>query len=291
MKFRSGQRLEDKRMYEQLELFPNENADPRDPVHITWNPWHGCTKVSPGCQHCYVYRRDQEFGKDTRIVQKTKAFGLPVQKYRAGEFKGMYKIPSGSLIFTCFSSDFFHKDADEWRQDAWNMMRIRSDCTFYMITKRPERIASSLPADWGDGYDNVHITCTCENQKMADKRLPLFLSLPIRHKGIIHEPMLEQINIRPYLERFGSEIEEVSCGGESGPDARVCDYAWVLDSHLQCVEHGISFSYHQTGAKLKKGNRIFDIPREKQHEQAHKAGLDYDGVSTTSLLHKEIPTE
>ncbi len=264
--------------YQQLS-FITEESDPRPPIHITWNLWHGCTKVSTGCQNCYVYRRDQEFGKDPRIVHKTKSFNLPVQQLRGGEFKGFYKIPPGSLIYTCFSSDFFHKDADEWRQDAWNMMRIRSDCTFMMITKRPERIAASLPPDWGEGYENVHITCTCESQWMTDKRLPVFLPLPIRHKGIIHEPMLEQINIRPYLEKYGSEIEEVSCGGESGPDARVCDYAWVLNTHLQCVEFGVPFSYHQTGAKLKKGNRVFDIPRDRQHEQAHKAGLDYKGWS------------
>ncbi len=102
--------------YQQLS-FITEKEDPRPPIHITWNLWHGCEKVSTGCQHCYVYRRDQEFGKNPRTVHKTKSFSLPVQQLRGGEFKGFYKIPPGSLIYTCFSSDFFHKDADEWRQD------------------------------------------------------------------------------------------------------------------------------------------------------------------------------
>ena len=52
-----------------------------------WNPWHGCTKCSPGCQNCYVYRRDAEFGKDASIVKKTASFNLPVKKDRRGNYK------------------------------------------------------------------------------------------------------------------------------------------------------------------------------------------------------------
>ena len=71
----------------------------------------------------------------------------------------------------------------------------------------------------------------------------------------------------------------VSCGGESGPVARICDYGWVLDTHMQCVEYGVPFSFHQTGARLRRGTKIYEIPREHQHEQAHKAHLDYNGVT------------
>ena len=152
----------------------------------------------PGCYNCYVYRRDAEYGKDTSVVSKTKAFNMPLSVHRTGELKGQYKYPSGTTFMTCFTSDFFHKAADEWRRDAWAIMKTRSDCYFYMITKRPDRIENTLPPDWGDGYDNVEICCTCENQAMANKRLPIFLSLPIKHKSIIHEPMLERIDIRPF---------------------------------------------------------------------------------------------
>ena len=258
--------------YIQQEMFPEASSEP---ASVMWNLWHGCTKVSPGCANCYVYRRDAEFGRDTSVVKKTQAFTLPVRKTRSGPGKGGYKYPSGTLFLTCFTSDFFHPAADEWRKEAWKMMRERSDCSFYFITKRPERIAGNLPEDWGEGYENVEICCTCENQRMADKRLPVFLELPIRNKGIVHEPMLERINIRPYLKKYGSGITSVSCGGESGPEARICDFSWVLDTHLQCVEYGVPFSFHQTGARLKKGKKIYDIPREFQHEQAKKAGLDY----------------
>lgn len=263
--------------YGQQELFPKETPAPSAPVSAMWNLWHGCTKVSPGCAHCYVYRRDAEFGKDTSKVHKTQNFTLPVRKYRSGPMKGEYKYPAGTTFFTCFTSDFFHPDADAWRPEAWRMMRERSDCSFYMVTKRPERILKALPTDWGTGYENVEICCTCENQRMTDKRLSIFLELPIPNKSIIHEPMLERINIRPYLKQYGSQIRSVSCGGESGPEARICDYAWVLDTHLQCVEYGVAFHYHQTGARLRRGDKVYEIPREHQHEQAKKAHLDFDG--------------
>ena len=92
----------------------------------------------------------------------------------------------------------------------------------------------------------------------------------------------------PYFSKYRKEdgtplIENVSVGGESGPDARPCDFAWVLDSHVQCVENGVSFSYHQTGARLIKGGKVFDIPREAQHSQAHKAKLDFNGTSLIGM--------
>ena len=132
-----------------------------------------------------------------------------------------------------------------------------------------------MPADWNDGYENVTISCTCENQYMADKRLPVFLELPIRHKEIIHEPMLEAINIEKYLEKYGNGIECVSCGGESGDDARVMDYAWVLQTHIQCVKYGVPFSFHQTGTHFRRGGRIYTVPRKDQELQAKKARIDY----------------
>ncbi len=61
-----------------------------------WNPWHGCHKISEGCQHCYVYRMDAEYGRDSSQVDRTGEFTLPIQKNRKGE----YKIPSGEMVYT-----------------------------------------------------------------------------------------------------------------------------------------------------------------------------------------------
>ena len=141
--------------YQQMDLFHDNNdlpaetvqADPRPPLTVTWNLWHGCKKVSPGCANCYMFRRDEEYGKDPTIVHKTSSFSLPVRKYRSGPYKGLHRIPAGSLIYTCFTSDFFIEEADDWRPEAWDMIRRRPDCSFFMITKRPERILQCLPAD------------------------------------------------------------------------------------------------------------------------------------------------
>ena len=238
----------------------------------SWNLWHGCHKVSPGCRHCYVYRRDSSFGKDSSVVSKTNAFYLPVQKKRGGGYKLQ---PDGDFVYTCFTSDFFIEEADEWRPEAWAMMKARPDLDFFFVTKRPERFFYALPADWMDGYDNVHICCTCENQQMADKRLPLFLELPIKHKYIIHEPMLESINIEKYLAKYHDQICQVTCGGESGDNARICDYDWILNTREQCIKYNVSFHFKQTGAHFKKGNKIYHIERKLQISQAAKANIDF----------------
>lgn len=248
-----------------------------------WNPWHGCKKISPGCYNCYVYRRDAEFGKDSSIVTKTSNFDLPLKKNRKKEYKLQ---PDGEPVYTCMTSDFFIKEADEWRPDVWRMIKYRSDLDFVVITKRIDRFMECIPGDWGDGYDNVTIMCTCENQSRADYRLPIFLVAPIKHKSIIHEPMLEAINIEKYLQ--SGQIDQVTCGGESGDNARVCDFAWILETMEQCVKYDVSFWFKQTGAKFKKGNRIYQIERKDQMIQASKAGVDFAPSRLTSTQDQSI---
>lgn len=232
-----------------------------------WNLWHGCHKISPGCENCYVYRSDARYDRDASIVRKTQSFDLPLKRNRKGE----YKIEPNSLLYTCFSSDFFVEDADEWRPEAWAMMRERSDVLFMFLTKRIHRFYDCIPPDWGDGYDNVYITCTVENQRMADYRLPIFKGAPIKHKGIASEPLLGPIDMAQYL---GRDIKSVIVGGESGPGARVCDYDWVLDIRRQCVEADVPFVFKQTGRLLRKDGRIYEIERKLQHSQAAKAGIN-----------------
>lgn len=237
-------------------------------MSVSWNPWHGCRKVSEGCRHCYVYRQDARHGKDSSDVVRTSAFDLPVRRSRDGRFK----VPSGQLVYTCFTSDFLVAEADVWRTEAWEMMRLRHDLRFFFITKRIDRLMEVLPPDWGAGWENVVVGCTVENQRMADYRLPLLLEAPLRHKLIVCAPLLGQIDLAAYLL---PGIEEVSAGGESGNEARTCDYDWVLDLRRQCVAADIPFLYHQTGARLLKDGRLYRIGRAWQHRQARKAGIDY----------------
>ncbi len=166
---------------------------------------------------------------------------------------------------------FFLEEADAWRGDIWEMIRVRSDVSFFIITKRIHRFAVELPGEWGEGYDNVTLCCTCENQDRADYRLPLFLEARIRHRCIVCEPLLGPIELAPFL---GSGIERVIVGGESGEEARPCHFDWILDIRRQCAEAGVAFHFKQTGARFVKDGRLYRIARRLQHSQAVKAGID-----------------
>lgn len=235
-----------------------------------WNPWHGCIKISSGCKYCYVYRQDRMFGVEISSdnVRKNTDFNLPLRLKRDKS----YKLQSGNIVFTCLTSDFFIDRADKWRQEAWDMIKVRSDLIFFIFTKRIDRFSICTPPDWEDGYKNVIIGCTVENQAMADYRLPIFQKLPIKHKAIIAAPLLEKIDISRYLNK---SIEEVSVGGESGVYARICNYNWIMDIRRQCIEKDIPFCFHQTGAKLLKDGKLYRIQRKDQIAQAAKANINY----------------
>ncbi len=236
---------------------------------VSWNPWHGCHKISPGCVYCYVHRADSRHGRDGSAVFRTKAFALPVSR----DGKGRYRVPSGSRVDLCFTSDFLLEDADPWRPEAWRMIRCRQDLSFLFITKRIHRLAACVPEDWGEGYPNVTVGCTVENQQMADYRLPLFLHTPAAHKLIICSPLLEALDLTPYLGRW---VEQVTAGGEAGPDARICRFEWVQSLHRQCQAAGVGFSFRQTGARLVKDNVLYRIPKREQMRQARRSGLDWN---------------
>ncbi len=235
-----------------------------------WNPWHGCKKISPGCANCYVYRRDEGIGKDASVVSMTGDFSLPLKKDRCGGYK---LRPDDGEVFTCMTSDFFLDIADEWRGRCWDMIRERDDLHFHIITKRIERFEKCLPDDWGDGWDNVTVCSTCEDQQRADERLPVLLSLPIKHRQMICEPMLEEINIEKYLS--SGLIEHVTCGGESGNNARPCDFNWVKELRRQCIRTAVPFTFKQTGAVFIKDGRVYHIPRRLQMAQAKKSAYSY----------------
>ena len=232
-----------------------------------WNPWHGCVKYSEGCAHCYVYRRDESVGRDASAVFRTSTFGEPVARRRNGE----YKIPPGSHVFACMTSDFFLEEADGWRAEAWDMIRERSDVSFTIITKRVLRVADCLPDGQGAAPENVRLMATMENQRRADERLPELIALPFCRKGIICEPLLGPIDFHGMLT---PALGSVIVGGESGPDARELRFEWVLSIREQCAAAGIAFGFKQTGANFVRDGKRYAIERRFQHSQAKKAGID-----------------
>lgn len=213
-----------------------------------WNPWHGCKKCSDGCLHCYIHKGDAKRGVDTNKIVKTKDFDKPVQRLK----NGSYKMKSG-MVYLCFSSDFLIEEADDWRDECWQMIRERQDCTFLFLTKRINRFMQCIPDDWADGYDNVVVCCTVENQKNADYKLNIFKALPIKHKCITAQPLLENINIEKYLD----DMELVVVGGESDRNARPLDYDWVLNIREQCVRKNVSFEFRQCGTHFIKDSKQY----------------------------------
>lgn len=232
-----------------------------------WNPWRGCHRTSEGCKYCYIHKGDAKRGVDTNDIVKTERFSAPVARNK----NGTYKMKSGQLVYVCFSSDFLIEEADGWRGECWAMMRERSDLRFHFLTKRIERFEECMPEDWGDGYDNVTIGCTVENQSAADRRLAVFSRLPIKHKNIVCQPMLERMDISAHL----GGVELVVVGGESDRDARPLDFDWVLDVRSQCVKAGVSFVFRQCGSHFIKDGKEYALNVRALCSQARKAGIDF----------------
>ena len=231
-----------------------------------WNPWRGCKKCSSGCLHCYIHKGDAKRGVDTSKIVKTKDFYKPVERLKNGN----YKMKAG-IVYTCFSTDLLIEEADEWRPACWQMINERSDCTFLFLTKRIERFAECIPDGWNDGYENVIVCCTVENQENADKKLSIFKDLPIKHKCITAQPLLEKINIKKYLDG----VELVVVGGESDYNARPLDYDWVLDIREQCIAKNVSFEFRQCGTHFIKDGKRYKLQTKDLCKQAKLANIDY----------------
>lgn len=242
-------------------------------MHDIWNPWHGCIKKSEGCQHCYMYFLDKQRGGDGRRIYKVKNnFDYPLSKDK----NGRYKIKSGEIIRVCMTSDFFLEEADEWRKDAWKIIKKRSDVAFMLITKRPERIASVLPPDWGNGYENVFLNITCENQKRADERIPILFELPFKHKGIMAAPFIGAVSLKNYLP--AGQIEQVIAGGENYDGSRPLYYEWVKQLYDECVAANVTFCFLETGTNFVKDGRMYRLPNKRlQSVMAYKSGLQHIG--------------
>jgi Bacteriophage protein gp37 len=232
-----------------------------------WNPWRGCHKYSEGCKFCYIHKGDSKRGIDTNNIVKSEKFTSPIEKNKKGE----YKIKSGQIVYLCFSSDFLISEADDWREECWKMIKERSDLHFIFLTKRIERFANCIPNDWEDGYDNVTVSCTIENQENADYRLTIFQNLPIKHKNVICQPLIEEINIERYLE----DVELVVVGGESDNNARPLDYDWVLSLRRQCVNTNTNFDFRQCGTNFIKDGKEYRLKVQQLCSQAKQAGINY----------------
>ncbi|MCK4815091.1 phage Gp37/Gp68 family protein [bacterium] len=220
----------------------------------TWNPWQGCKKVSTGCENCYMFRDKKRYGQDPDIVIRSKpaTFNKPLH----------WKEPA--KIFVCSWSDFFIEEADNWRDDAWDIIRRCPHLTFQILTKRPERIEDCLPDDWGEGWGNVWLGVTAENQEMADLRIPPLLFIPAAKRFVSCEPLLgpinlDQLNTFTNIPEFVNSLlalDWVIVGGESGPTCRLMEPAWARSIRDQCKANRVAFFMKQMSGKSKSAREV-----------------------------------
>lgn len=230
------------------------------PTNIQWtdetvNFWMGCKKVSAGCKLCYMYRDMDRYGKNGSVV-------VPVQEKT--NLNKLRKLAPGSKIFTCSWSDFFIEEADPWRARAWDIIRAHPQFIWQILTKRPERIKQCLPDDWGDGYPNVWLGVSVENQEAADERIPILIDIPAVVRFLSCEPLLEFVDLFNYGQnKWYKSIHWVIVGGESGNDVgkytyRPCDLNWIKDIVFNCERYNVPVFVKQLGTHLSKELHLKD---------------------------------
>jgi len=227
----------------------------------TWNPWRGCLKVSPGCKICYMYRDQTRYGKNPAEVVRAKptTFNAPQR----------WKEPAH--VFTCSWSDWFIEEADEYRPEAWEIIKNTPHLIYQILTKRPENIAGRLPADWGAGYPNVWLGVSVESQEYADERIPTLLEQPAALHFLSIEPLLSEVTLNN-TDEWLNKVGWVIVGGESGGGYRPMEPAWALSVRDQCGAYGVPFFFKQHGGTKKidgewGGNKLSgrtwqDMPKE-----------------------------
>ena len=215
------------------------------------NFWIGCEEVSPGCKNCYA----------KRLVtgRMAKPFWPPWRTSPAN-WAGPAKWVEPKNIFTCSLSDFFldEPNVNEWRVEAWRIIRKTSWHRWLILTKRPEDIRRFLPDDWGEhGYGNVWLGTSVELQRpYAEHRISELLRIPAPVHFVSAEPLLGPLDLTGYL--GPDKVNWVIVGGESQPGARPMDPEWARSLRDQCQYHHAAYFLKQLGG----------YPNPRDHEQA-----------------------
>lgn len=222
----------------------------------TWNPWMGCTKVSPGCAHCYA-----ETLMDTRYGRVKWGAGNPRRKTKdwANPARWNKKCKAGFRVFVASLADVFDKEVDEaWLGEVLDVIRDCPRLRFLVLTKRIEEAARRLPrlvaarGGWGV-FAHLWLGCTAENQKYWDRRVPVLLGIAgVAKRFVSVEPMLEPIDPK------GLKPDWIIVGGESGAKCRAIDPAGVRAMRDYAVANGIPFFFKQWGGThpTKNGNTL-----------------------------------
>jgi protein gp37 len=220
----------------------------------TFNPWLGCQRVSAACDHCYAAalakrtgRRDRA-GRDLWDVHAERVRTSPAY-WREPHRWNAAAMAAGRRrrVFCASMADVFDNRAPAaWRADLWALIRATPALDWLLLTKRPSLVAEMLPADWGAGWPNVWLGTTTENQAEAARRIPHLVAIPAPIRFLSVEPMLEPVDLAPWLE----QLHWIIAGGESGIGnrARPMHPEWVRRLRDQAQAKGLAVFVKQVGS-------------------------------------------
>ena len=220
-------------------------------THHTFNPWWGCSKVSPACDNCYAELWAKRMGHQLWGGDAPRRF-FSDSHWRDplvwNEEAGSEKVRA--RVFCASMADVFEKryDLDGQRKRLWKLIAETPNLDWLLLTKRPQNIGSMIPWKAEAWPDNVWLGTTVENQKFAGQRLPHLL----KHKAAVRflscEPLLGPIDLSPWTKAKDLQpIDWVIAGGESGPGARPMHPDWATKLLAQCQEKNIAFHFKQWG--------------------------------------------
>ncbi|HEX5160508.1 MAG TPA: phage Gp37/Gp68 family protein [Steroidobacteraceae bacterium] len=215
-------------------------------THHTFNPWWGCTKVSPGCKHCYAEAWARRTGRAI--------WGLKAERRQLSDAywrqpllwnKDAEQTRVRARVFCASMADVFEdrRDLDSLRARLWQLIEQTPFLDWLLLTKRPQNMLRLAP--WSKRWPaNVWAGTTTENQRWAEKRIPQLLRVPAGIHFLSAEPLLGPLDLTPWLSRG---IDWVIAGGESGPHARPMNPEWARAIRDQCRVAGTSFLFKQWG--------------------------------------------
>ncbi len=233
----------------------------------TFNPWTGCTKVSPGCDHCYAEGWAKRSGTvrwgagEPRRRTTEANWRQPVKWNRLSE-NWVANGGKRARVFCSSLADVFDNEVPpEWRADLFRLIAATPHLDWLLLTKRignakdmifEARKAALLPGElyWPPVLENVWLGATVVSQEEADRDIPKLLQVPARVRFLSIEPMLDAIDLKMDLRATGKHVDWVICGGESGPGARPMHPDWARSLRDQCKAAGVPFLMKQWGEWL-----------------------------------------